>query len=206
MRSGPSKGGLLYCCTTPFSQGIALFVLSVLVSVCYHCLHSLLQCCAIAFIENLSADSLSLTPDEFDRYMTGLAIPHDPNKVYSCDGLRILHENLETLADLKSRQETLMAEALKLQQDVVNVKDNYKKEVDEVVKRTPLVIKPRKIKIALDADLESESRDLLPSPLQPEVVGKQVTTKPDCEPSCGSWGCWTMCKNFRRWSFLLICL
>lgn len=132
-----------------------------------------MQCCAVAFIESLNSDSLSMTSEEFDRYMSGQAVPHDPNKVYTCEGLRIMQENLVSLAELKGRQEKLMAEALQLQQDMVDFKDDYSKEVKTVVDRTPLVIKPRKMKIDIDADLESSDRDLLPSPLLPQIVANQ---------------------------------
>jgi len=42
-----------------------------------------LQCCAAAFIENLNAESLSIRAEDFDRYMSGAATPHDPSQVTS---------------------------------------------------------------------------------------------------------------------------
>lgn len=33
------------------------------------------QCCAVSFLENLTSDSLGLSSDEFDRYMSGKSIP-----------------------------------------------------------------------------------------------------------------------------------
>jgi len=42
---------------------------------------AMLQCCAAAFIENLNAESLSIRAEDFDRYMSGAATPHDPSQV-----------------------------------------------------------------------------------------------------------------------------
>jgi hypothetical protein len=131
----------------------------------------LLQCCVVSFIENLNADSLSMPQEEFDRYMSGEAIPHDPTKQYSCEGLRLMHQNLSSLADLRSQLECLMAEAMQLQQDNLDFKENFKKEIGDVLARTPLVIKPRKVKVNIDEDDGSDVSSRLPPPLMPSVVG-----------------------------------
>lgn len=33
-----------------------------------------LQCCAVSFIENLTAENLNMDPDEFDQFMSGQII------------------------------------------------------------------------------------------------------------------------------------
>lgn len=131
----------------------------------------LLQCCVVSFIENLNADSLSMPQDEFDRYMSGEAVPHDPTKQYSCEGLRLMHQNLSSLGELRSQLECLMAEALQLQQDNVDFKENFKREIGAVMLRTPLVLKPRKVKVNIDEEEDSDVSSRLPPPLMPEVVG-----------------------------------
>ena len=81
----------------------------------------LLQCCAVAFIEKLNADSLSIRQEDFDRYMSGAAVPHDPGRlITTCEGLRLMRQNMAALVELRARQERLMAEALQLQQDMVD--------------------------------------------------------------------------------------
>ena len=107
--------------------------------------------------------------------MSGEAVPHDPTKQYSCEGLRLMHENLASLAELRGRQECLMAEALQLQQDMVDFKENFKKEIGDVLARTPLVIKPRKTKVNIDEDDDSEVASRLPPPLLPQIVGSGGT-------------------------------
>ena len=110
--------------------------------------------------------------EEFKRYMSGEAIPHDPTKQYSCEGLRLMHKNLESLAELRSRQEKLMAEALQLQKDMVDFKKSFKNEIESVLARTPLTIKPRKVKVDLDAD--TVGTEHLPPPLLPQIVSEEA--------------------------------
>lgn len=106
--------------------------------------------------------------------MSGEAVPHDPTKKYSCEGLRLMHSNLASLEDLRNRQQKLMAEALQLQQDTVDFKESFKSEIDAVLARTPLTIKPRKVKVDLDA--EATGADQLPPPLLPQVVPSEAAS------------------------------
>ena len=129
---------------------------------------SLFQCCAVAFIENLNHESLNLSEDEFERYMTGEIVPSENGTGYMCEGLRLMYQNLNTLSDLRQRQEKLMSEAMKLQQDMVDFRDSFKKEIDAVLARTPLVIKPRKTMVDLDEEVSDTG--LLPPPMVPQVV------------------------------------
>ncbi|KAI0212911.1 Rab5 GDP/GTP exchange factor, partial [Lamellibrachia satsuma] len=72
-------------------------------------------CCAVAFIEKLTADSLSMTLEEFEGYMSGAIVPHDPSRQYNCEDLGVMQENVATLVDLHDCQQRLMAEAMQLQ-------------------------------------------------------------------------------------------
>ncbi|XP_056140883.1 rab5 GDP/GTP exchange factor isoform X2 [Lampris incognitus] len=136
-------------------------------------------CCAVAFIEKLDAQSLNLSPEEFERYMSGQASPRHP----SCDGswpktspehgstttnpvLAQLHQNLELLSSLSSRQEKLMECAQSLQSDLLSWQDSVQQEVQDILEKYPLEIRPP-IASAIDADNVENNR--LPPPLTPQV-------------------------------------
>jgi hypothetical protein len=130
-----------------------------------------LQCCAVTFIEKLNADSLSIHPEDFERYMSGAAVPHDPaHIVTTCEGLRLMRENIATLGDLRARQERLMAEAMQLQQDMVDFCNGIRDQVDALLARTPLDLRPRRAAANLDDEPPQSDADRLPPPLQPQKV------------------------------------
>ena len=138
------------------------------------------QCCAVSFIEKLNADSLNMTEDEYNRYMSGELVPHDPNKVYTCEGIQLLKKNKETMKDLKQTQERLMGEAMQLQQDMQDFRNKFLKEISDVLERTPLVIRPPrgKTKVDIDAEEAPEVVSSLPPPLQPQRISSSSQIVP----------------------------
>lgn len=98
--------------------------------------------------------------------MTGEAVPPGAGNEHLCAGLRLMYENLRVLGELRQRQEKVMAEALQLQADMNEFKENFIQQVDRVKARTPLTVRPRKVKVDLDAEF-SASNSNLPSPLVP---------------------------------------
>ncbi|KAM3868561.1 rab5 GDP/GTP exchange factor isoform 6-T6 [Diretmus argenteus] len=138
-------------------------------------------CCAVAFIEKLDAQSLNLSPEEFERYMSGQASPRRndseggwPQTAQALGGtttttnhvLTELHHNLELLSGLSSRQEKLMEAAQSLQSDLVSWQENVQHEVQGILEKYPLEIRPPAAS-AIDAD--NVENDRLPPPLTPQV-------------------------------------
>ncbi|XP_007444301.1 rab5 GDP/GTP exchange factor isoform X1 [Python bivittatus] len=129
-------------------------------------------CCAVAFIEKLDAQSLNLSQEDFDRYMSGQTSPkkQEPENwpANVCVGMRQMYRNLDLLSQLNERQERIVSEAKKLERDLIDWTDGITKEVQEIVEKYPLEIKaPNPALAAIDS--ENVENDKLPPPLQPQV-------------------------------------
>ncbi|KAI7793776.1 putative rab5 GDP/GTP exchange factor, partial [Triplophysa rosa] len=130
-------------------------------------------CCAVAFIEKLDAQSLNLSPEDFERYMSGLASPRRPDDpaAWPQTGSNInpvvsqIHQNQSILSNLEKRQQQVIEEANSLQTELAEWQDSVAREVQEILERYPLEIKPR----ASAIDAENVENDRLPPPLQPQV-------------------------------------
>ncbi|XP_045140452.1 rab5 GDP/GTP exchange factor [Echinops telfairi] len=131
-----------------------------------------LQCCAVAFIEKLDAQSLNLSQEDFDRYMSGQTSPRkqeaEPWAPDACVGVKQMYKNLDLLSQLNERQERILSEAKKLEKDLIDWTDGVAKEVRDIVEKYPLEIKPPSQPLAA-IDSENVENDKLPPPLQPQV-------------------------------------
>ncbi|XP_073171149.1 rab5 GDP/GTP exchange factor isoform X1 [Lepidochelys kempii] len=129
-------------------------------------------CCAVAFIEKLDAQSLNLSQEDFDRYMSGQTSPKkQESENWSSDvclGVKQMYKNLDLLSQLNERQERIVSEAKKLEKDLIDWTDGITKEVQDIVEKYPLEIKPKNQPLAA-IDSENVENDKLPPPLQPQV-------------------------------------
>ncbi|NXS98832.1 RABX5 factor, partial [Jacana jacana] len=129
-------------------------------------------CCAVAFIEKLDAQSLNLSQEDFDRFMTGQTSPKkqesDSFSPDVCLGVKQMYKNLDLLSQLNERQERIVTEAKKLEKDLIDWTDGITKEVQDIVEKYPLEIKPKNQALAA-IDSENVENDKLPPPLQPQV-------------------------------------
>uniref|UniRef100_A0A3P8WLI0 RAB guanine nucleotide exchange factor (GEF) 1 n=1 Tax=Cynoglossus semilaevis TaxID=244447 RepID=A0A3P8WLI0_CYNSE len=136
-------------------------------------------CCAAAFIEKLDAQSLNLSPEEFERYMSGQASPrfNSSEGDWTSSGaasestsinpvLVQLNQNLELLSSLSSRQERLVEAAHSLQADLLSWTESVKKEVNDILEKYPLEIQTCSVS-AIDAN--NVDNENLPPPLTPQV-------------------------------------
>lgn len=147
---------------------------------CVLCFVFNIQCCAAAFIEKLDAQSLNLSPEEFERYMSGQASPRfsssgadwpqsgtsAPGAAATNPALAQLNHNLELLSGLSSRQEALLEAAQRMQAELVSWQQGVQREVNDILEKYPLEILPRGVS-AIDANnIDNEN---LPPPLTPQV-------------------------------------
>lgn len=138
------------------------------------------QCCAVAFIEKLDGQSLNLSSEEFELYMSGQASPHWPQAPgpSSCSpgsaALNQVHKRLDLLTGLGERQERVMEKARQLESDLIDWTDEVEQKVQSVLETFPPETQnptpsgtTSAASSAIDADnIENE---LLPPPLQPQV-------------------------------------
>uniref|UniRef100_S4RKZ1 RAB guanine nucleotide exchange factor (GEF) 1 n=1 Tax=Petromyzon marinus TaxID=7757 RepID=S4RKZ1_PETMA len=142
------------------------------------------QCCAVAFIEKLDAHSLSLTPEEFDRYMSGQASPHRPGGMHLSStepelspALRLMNHNLSALHELHERQGNVIAAgAREMERHLISWQEEVMQQVQDVVDKFPLEVRPpsaqqqqqQQAACLAPLDADNEDDDKLPPPLLPQ--------------------------------------
>ncbi|KAG7235950.1 hypothetical protein INR49_001742 [Caranx melampygus] len=139
-------------------------------------------CCAVAFIEKLDAQSLNLSSEEFELYMTGQASPHWPQAsgASSCSpgsaALSQVHKRLDLLTGLGERQERVMEKARQLESDLIDWTDEVEQKVQSVLESFPPETQNPPTTTASETpaassaiDSDNIENELLPPPLQPQV-------------------------------------
>lgn len=140
-------------------------------------------CCAVSFIENLTAESLSMSEDEFTAYMTGVITPVSAweSALVACESMHQLCEHLALLKGLSERTDAVQKGTAELKNDIEKFQEEITSSVSTVLKRTPLVIKPRKTPITIDR--QDSITDALPSPIAPIIVTKLVDEDEVTDPN-----------------------
>nr|XP_058944617.1 rab5 GDP/GTP exchange factor-like [Pocillopora verrucosa] len=99
-------------------------------------------CCALSFIEKLDAQALSMSQEEFNRNMYGdesdgaEQTKPEAEPPVTCKGLELMKSNLERLGTLRERQVKLKEDALLLQAQMTEFRNNIVKEVDAILAGT----------------------------------------------------------------------
>lgn len=99
-------------------------------------------CCAVAFIEKLDGQSLNLSSEEFELYMSGQASPHWPltsgaTSSSSNTALSQVHKRLDLLTGLGERQERVIEKARQLESDLIDWTDEVEQKVQSVLESFP---------------------------------------------------------------------
>merc|ERR1719189_1175162 len=136
-------------------------------------------CCAMSFIENLTAESVNMDAEEFENYTSGKKVPLESwrSNLLMCDGLQKMSQNLKILADLKVQHEKILSGAKQLELDMEKFEKEIELEVDNVLERTSYIIKKptniQDIKELVNLDSNLEHLEDLPAPLLPESLDEK---------------------------------
>lgn len=132
------------------------------------------QCCAVSFIENLTAESLNMSADEFEQCMSGEMVPPSTweSALMMCERMHLVYEQLAMLEDLRNRYIRFVEGASALKEEMHKFKHDIATEVSAVLARTPLTIRPRKT--PTDIDSENPTCESLPPPIVPQIVAPQL--------------------------------
>lgn len=130
-------------------------------------------CCAVSFIENMTAQSLNLPENEFEQYMSGEVVPTSTwdSALMMYEGMSLMYEHLAALDDMHKRADTVLEGADLLKNKMETFVHQMKINVDDILSRTEVII--RSERVPTDIDTENPSSDLLPPPISPQVVAFQ---------------------------------
>merc|ERR1740123_428341 len=125
-------------------------------------------CCALNFIENLTASSLSLPQSEFDSFMSGEIPPGSWGAtLIMCEGIQSVNTSLASLKELTDIQEKITADCERLEREMEQFQTHISTEVDRVMARTQFTIRGPRKPVTVDALSPQTEESLLPPPLLP---------------------------------------
>ncbi|XP_063892447.1 rab5 GDP/GTP exchange factor isoform X1 [Helicoverpa armigera] len=104
-------------------------------------------CCAVSFIENLTAESLNMDKKEFDCYMAMPASIGGSSwgaALSLCGAVREADEQRALASSLLTRARDLHSRADQLAHNALSFEEQISKKVQDVLAKTPLEIKPRR--------------------------------------------------------------
>lgn len=129
----------------------------------------LLQCCAVAFIEKLDAQSLNLSQEDFERYMSGAASSLGPKATSSSassqSGTTVPPPDQRKDLPLGARQERRAEETQALEADLIEWREGQELSVLGILEAAPV---RTHASATLTIDSDNIGGDSLPPPLQPQ--------------------------------------
>ncbi|XP_015598437.1 rab5 GDP/GTP exchange factor isoform X2 [Cephus cinctus] len=127
-------------------------------------------CCAVSFIENLTAESLNMTEKDFDAYMSGERVPANTwdSALTICENIHLMCEHITLLDELKTKNNEIVREAELLKNEMIQFHEDVEIKVNETIQKTPLLI-TRCQRVPTNLDSEDVESYQLPPPIIPQV-------------------------------------
>ncbi|XP_028127922.1 rab5 GDP/GTP exchange factor isoform X1 [Diabrotica virgifera virgifera] len=138
-------------------------------------------CCAVSFIENLTAESLNMPQQEFEAYMSGelTGVSAWESALVACEGMHQLCEHLSLLKGLSERTTTVQNTTQKLREDMQRLKEEICENVVAVLARTPMIIKPRKTPLTLTTLTREKLKPTSSSAITSSISQKETQPEED---------------------------
>ena len=125
-------------------------------------------CCALNFVETLTAASLNLPQHEFDSFMNGEIPPGSwGSTLMPCEGIQSINTSLASLKELSDIQDKIMSDCDRLERDMEAFQSHISSEVERVLAKTQYTIREPKKPVTVDALSPQVEESLLPPPLVP---------------------------------------
>ncbi|KAK0078384.1 hypothetical protein PV325_002556 [Microctonus aethiopoides] len=133
-------------------------------------------CCAVSFIENLTAESLSMTQKDFNAFMSGERVPANTweSALTICESLHMMSEDITLLDELKTKNNDIVRDALELKQELIHFHQKIKDDVDETLLKSPLII-TKSQRVPTNFDSEDMECYKLPPPIIPQIFSQCMT-------------------------------
>lgn len=136
-------------------------------------------CCAVSFIENMTAQSLNLPELEFEQYMSGEVVPTSTwdSALMMYEGISLMYEHIAALDDMHKRADSVLEGTQLLQNTMKKFVFEMKLNVEDILARTQITLNSSE-KVPTDIDTENPLSELLPPPITPQVIagGSQKLT------------------------------
>ncbi|KAF7403237.1 hypothetical protein HZH68_006031 [Vespula germanica] len=133
-------------------------------------------CCAVSFIENLTAESLNMAEKDFNAYMSGERVPPNTweSALMMCESLHLMCEDITLLDNLKAKNLEIINEAKELQSRMTQFKQDIEVKVAAAIEKSPLLITHSQ-KLPTNLDSDNIENYQLPPPIIPQVYSHPVS-------------------------------
>ncbi|XP_034481070.1 rab5 GDP/GTP exchange factor [Drosophila innubila] len=103
-------------------------------------------CSAIAFIENLNGESLSISSEEFEALMSGEQVYNTPweSALLACESLHLISENMKCMELLQKRNSMISTGITDFERELIDFQREVTDKVDTVMAKAPLTLLPIK--------------------------------------------------------------
>ncbi|XP_035737523.1 rab5 GDP/GTP exchange factor-like isoform X1 [Vespa mandarinia] len=132
-------------------------------------------CCAVSFIENLTAESLNMAEKDFNAYMSGERVPANTweSALMMCESLHLMCEDITLLDKLKAKNLEIINEAKELQCRMTQFKEDIEVKVATAIEKSPLLITHSQ-RLPTNLDSDNIENYQLPPPIIPQVYSHPV--------------------------------